>query len=66
MQETTKNHSKPGIYCILNLKNQKKYIGSSKDIQERIINHKGMLRNNKHYNPILQNSYNKYGKNNFI
>lgn len=49
-----------GIYKILNTKNNKFYIGSSKNIIERISIHKSLLRNNKHDNSYLQNAYNKY------
>jgi group I intron endonuclease len=67
MQKVTKElKEKSGIYCILNIVNNKIYIGSSKNLQERLTNHKIMLKNNKHYNNILQNSYNKYGEHNFI
>jgi len=66
MQKLNKQCKKSGIYCILNLKNQKKYIGSSKNIYDRIINHKMMLRNNKHHNDYLQNSWNKNKSKNFI
>lgn len=67
MQTITKEYfKKSGIYCILNLVNQKKYIGSSKNLQERLINHKCQLLKNKHGNKILQNSWNKYYKDNFV
>jgi len=54
-----------GIYCITNLVNNKKYIGSSIDINRRWVRHKGNLKRNKHTNTYLQNSWNKYGENNF-
>ena len=66
MQKVNKNLKKSGIYCILNLKNQKKYIGSSRYIYDRICNHKMMLKNNKHHNNYLQNSWNKNKSQNFI
>jgi len=37
------------------------YFGSSKDIQNRIRQHKHHLKNNKHHNPFMQNVYDKYG-----
>ena len=46
---------------IINLINQKFYIGSSKNIYYRIAKHKSRLRKNKHGNSYLQNSINKYG-----
>lgn len=54
-----------GIYIIKNIKNNKCYIGSSSNIRGRIWMHKNMLKNNKHHSSYLQNSYNKYGMNNF-
>lgn len=58
--------NKSGIYCILNIQNNKKYIGSSKNIWQRLQKHFSLLRKNKHENIILQNSFNKNGENVFI
>lgn len=55
-----------GIYTIKNLKNNKLYIGSSVEIEKRIRTHFVNLIKNNHSNLKLQNSYNKYGKENFI
>ena len=55
-----------GIYKIKNIKNNKIYIGSSIDIQRRWKEHISDLQHNKHPNTHLQNSWNKYGKENFI
>ena len=52
---------KSGIYKIINKINGKYYIGSSKDISNRIKQHFHNLRHDKHINPYLQRSYNKYG-----
>jgi group I intron endonuclease len=41
------------------------YIGSSKNLINRFNRHKNDLKQNKHYNSYLQNSYNKYGIENF-
>ena len=54
-----------GIYKIENLKNNKIYIGSSVNLKNREYQHFWLLKKNIHYNNYLQNSYNKYGKNNF-
>jgi len=54
-----------GIYKITNKLNKKIYIGSSMNIKARISKHKSQLRNNKHKNSHLQNSWNKYGEDNF-
>ena len=51
-----------GLYIIINLKNNKKYIGASKDLYSRYKKHQKMLINKKHDNSHLQNSYNKYGE----
>jgi group I intron endonuclease len=54
-----------GIYCIENLKNGLKYIGLSRNISQRFIDHKLRLRNNKHENLYFQRSYNNNGLDNF-
>jgi group I intron endonuclease len=54
-----------GIYKIENKINGKIYIGSSKHIEERFKEHKGLLKNNKHHSKHLQNAWNKYGEENF-
>lgn len=51
-----------GVYMILNSKNGKIYIGSSKDIYKRWQEHKSDLKKNKHHNKYLQNSWNKNGE----
>lgn len=51
-----------GIYEIVNLKNGKKYIGQSKNLNERLNAHIRMLHGNCHTNNHLQNSYNKHGE----
>jgi group I intron endonuclease len=55
-----------GIYKIVNLTNNKIYIGSSKNLYNRYSTHKCKLKYNNHVNKHLQSSYNKYGKDNFI
>lgn len=54
-----------GIYCIENKINNKKYIGQSVDIKNRWSKHKNELESNIHHNQYLQQSWNKYGKENF-
>jgi len=54
-----------GIYKIENNVNGKMYIGQTRNIEERWDEHLYLLKNNRHSNNHLQNSWNKYGKNNF-
>lgn len=54
--------SKSGVYCIKNLLNNKSYVGSSINIKLRLQRHKNLLKNKKHNNSYLQNSWNKYGE----
>lgn len=50
---------KQGIYEILNIKTNKRYIGSSSDIERRWKEHDRMLKSNKHHSIKIQRSYNK-------
>lgn len=54
-----------GIYKITNIKNNKCYIGLSKNIEGRLKGHKNKLLNGKHKNQHLQTSFNKYGLDSF-
>lgn len=56
---------KSGIYCIINIINNKQYIGSSKNLYTRLNKHRSLLRKNKHCNIKFQNSWNKYLELNF-
>jgi len=53
------------IYCIENLVNGKKYIGQSIESEKRIETHIYDLRANRDSSIYLQNSWNKYGEQNF-
>lgn len=55
-----------GIYKIENDINNKVYIGSSVCIEDRWIRHKKDLLRGKSCSIKLQNSYNKYGEENFV
>jgi group I intron endonuclease len=58
--------TKPGIYLIFCLANQRVYIGQAKNIKTRLGQHQSNLRSNKHQNQYLQNAYNKYGVDMFV
>jgi len=60
------NLNQPGIYYIKCLINNKMYIGLTNNLRKRFNIHKHYLRNNKHDNPYLQNSWNKHGENNYL
>lgn len=55
-----------GIYQIINLVNNKIYIGSSCDIRNRFSVHASSLNLARHHNNHLQKSWNKYGEKNFL
>lgn len=55
-----------GIYAIINIINDKMYVGSAIDIKNRCRKHKEKLKVNNHPNKYLQLSWNKYKENNFI
>lgn len=64
--KANKEHKKCGIYCIRNIINNKVYIGKSKNIYQRIVQHKHLLKiKSKDENEYLINSYHKYGDKNF-
>lgn len=54
-----------GIYKIVNKSTGQCYVGQSQRVKKRLKEHFRLLRLNKHPNRHLQNSYNKYGPNNF-
>lgn len=54
-----------GIYKIINITNNKYYIGSSYDIYYRWRKHKEKLNKNKHHSIKLQRSWNRDGKDSF-
>lgn len=53
------------IYKIINLIDNKIYIGQTINYTKRKRNHINKLKNNKHHNEHLQNSWNKYGEESF-
>lgn len=57
---------KSGIYSIMNIYNGKIYIGSSKDLYNRLYEHLHLLLRNSAHNKHLQSAWNKYGQECFI
>lgn len=53
------------IYAIININNNKRYIGSTICAKRRFKEHFNFLNKNKHQSPYLQNAWNKYGASNF-
>lgn len=54
-----------GIYRIIHNTTNREYIGSAINISRRWYQHKTELRHSRHTNKRLQNSWNKYGENEF-
>jgi group I intron endonuclease len=54
-----------GIYIIKNIINNKIYIGSSKNIENRFRKHLSALKGGRHINKHLQAAFIKYGEENF-
>ena len=59
------NNTISGVYQIINMKNNKMYVGSSKNIENRWKKHIYDLNNKTHHNKHLQNAWNKYSEENF-
>lgn len=57
---------KSGIYRITNIITSQIYIGSAQNLAKRETQHFSNLKFNRHTNRYFQNSYNKYGKENFV
>lgn len=55
-----------GVYGIINVFNDKLYIGSSKDIYKRYKRHIRTLSDETHHNIYMSRSWNKYGEGCFI
>ena len=55
-----------GIYKIINVVNNKFYVGSAVDLKRRKARHFSELRNGKHNNRYLQAAWVKYGEHSFV
>jgi group I intron endonuclease len=55
-----------GIYCIINLTNFKRYVGSSVNARKRIARHKWLLRRGEHESPLLQAAWDRDGEASFL
>jgi hypothetical protein len=58
--------TKTGIYQIKNTITGKVYVGSAINIKNRFLDHKQLLKRQKHHSKKLQHSVNKYGIENFV
>lgn len=56
----------PGIYALRNKTNQRRYIGKTKDLQNRFNEHFETHLYNNHLNEYLQQDFNEFGINAFI
>lgn len=56
----------PGVYKIENTLSGNVYVGSSKDIYGRWVQHKRDLKKQQHHCVYLQRAWDKYGESNFI
>jgi len=55
-----------GVYSITNKANGKRYVGSSKHIENRWAVHRKRLRDGTHHSAALQNAWKKYGEDSFV
>lgn len=55
-----------GIYMIINILNNHKYIGSTNNFKRRLTRHRAELRKDRHHSLYLQRAYNKYGEDKFL
>ena len=63
--KTSEKWKNSAVYMIICLSNNKKYIGASTKVNNRIEAHKRMLKNNNHEIGFLQDDYNEFGEENF-
>ncbi|MGG0433207.1 GIY-YIG nuclease family protein [Priestia megaterium] len=51
--------NKPGVYILVNNKNDKVYIGCTRNLRARIATHRSLLLRGKHHSPELQKAFDK-------
>jgi group I intron endonuclease len=56
---------KSGIYLIKNIANNKVYVGSARNANQRWREHKHSLKKGKHHSSYLQRAWDKYGEQSF-
>src|SRR5690242_10643411 len=54
-----------GIYAIKQRGKERYYVGQSTDIEKRWVDHRVVLRGNRHHSKFLQNAWNKAGEDAF-
>jgi len=55
-----------GVYVVMNFAEKKSYVGSSKAIRDRLLNHKNALRKGCHPSRKLQADYDRIGRGGFL
>lgn len=55
-----------GIYCIENLRDGKRYIGQSRNVENRLLSHRSRLASQKHHNLLLQCAFDVFGDSFFL
>jgi group I intron endonuclease len=66
-KNSIKNLDKQGVYFIVNMVNNRIYVGgTTMTFYKRFLHHYDMLKANKHKNNHLQNAWNLYKEDNFI
>ena len=56
----------PGIYCLQNKLNGKRYIGSTQTLRNRMNGHRAALKRGTHKSAHLQHAWRKYGGKHFV
>lgn len=61
LEDEVKVDDSPGVYAVVCKKSGKFYIGSSRRLRSRILEHRRLLKSSKHHNFHLQHSWEQYG-----